>query len=69
MIFRIILFGMIGYIIFKLYRKLVGGSRPSSPFRKTKRRRGYNGQAVDARFEEINDDDKQDDASNDRKDA
>lgn len=57
MFFRILLIGMISWAIFKLYRILIGsGTRGASAFQRGSQNGRYKGKAVDAQFEELNDD-------------
>ena len=60
MLFRIILFAAIGWFIFRIFRMLTGASRgrqrPRNPFEATRRRKNFDGKAVDADFEELDDD-------------
>ncbi len=56
MFFRILLISIISWGIIKLYRILTGSrGRGSGQFRQTAQRRGYDGRAVDAQFEEVDD--------------
>ncbi len=64
MFFRILLISFISWGIFKLYRILTGRRRPGpAPFQQERARHGYDGRAVDAQFEEV------DDAPNSRSDG
>jgi hypothetical protein len=55
MLFRIFLIGMISWAIFKLYRILTGRRGGVSPFQRGTRPRRYEGKAVDADFEDLDD--------------
>jgi len=55
MFFRIFLIGMISWAIFKLYRLLTGGRRGASSFQRAPRNGRYDGKAVDAQYEEVDD--------------
>ncbi|MBN1447663.1 MAG: hypothetical protein JXA28_07010 [Bacteroidetes bacterium] len=58
MLFRILLFALIGWFIYRIYRRLTGSSSPGgasrNPFQRS--RRHFDGKAVDADFEELDDD-------------
>ncbi|GEM_PF-2172750 len=59
MLFRIIFIAVIGWFVFRLFRMLTGASRgrqrPRNPFESTRRRKNFDGKAVDADFEELDD--------------
>lgn len=60
MLLRLIFIAVIGWFIFRLYRLLTGTSRgqrrPRNPFESSRRRKNFDGKAVDAEFEELDDD-------------
>ncbi|MFZ1731317.1 MAG: hypothetical protein WBQ23_07765 [Bacteroidota bacterium] len=56
MFFRILLISFISWAAVKLFRILTGKKRPAAaPFRQNTSRKSYDGQAVDAQFEEVDD--------------
>ncbi|MCB2205446.1 hypothetical protein KQI65_11920 [bacterium] len=59
MLFRFIFIAIISWLVYSLFRRLFGGSQRSSasrgPFQRTARKRRFDGQAVDADFEELDD--------------
>lgn len=59
MIFRLIFMIAIGWFIYTLFRRLTGSGRRSAgsanPFRRTTRKSRFDGKAVDADFEDLDD--------------
>jgi hypothetical protein len=59
MIFRLIFMVAIGWLVYSLIRRLTGAKRktsgPSNPFRRSSRKSRFDGRAVDADFEELDD--------------
>jgi hypothetical protein len=56
MFFRILLISLISWAVLKFFRYLTGKKkRPSGPFQRNTRRKPYEGRAVDAQFEEVDD--------------
>lgn len=64
MFFRILLISLVSWAVVKLFRMLTGSNRrPGSPFQQRPKGKSYEGRAVDAQFEEV------DDSANSRNDA
>ena len=58
MLFRVLLFALIGWFIYRIYRRLTGSSASAGPKRNpfSRPRRKFDGEAVDADFEELDND-------------
>ncbi|MDT8322564.1 MAG: hypothetical protein RRA94_00530 [Bacteroidota bacterium] len=59
MIFRLIFMIAIGWLVYRLFRRFTGAGRRSggtaNPFRRSSRKSRFDGKAVDADFEELDD--------------
>lgn len=59
MLFRILFIALIGLFIYRLFRRLTGGGGGGQQMRNpfaSQRRKPFDGDAVDAEFEELDDD-------------